>query len=318
MAFSGQFLCPRAVPRRTFIQGFNGIVSHLRCYSEASRGSNQANERTSSQPRPRAVDARSLAASHVGSQGPVLRPAQLRLRGPQFANRRRPGSPLAAANRKPRLASKRDRPNKTKRSPGEEEGGDAKDADIEGILNNKTLQVPVRYTPVQHDTSNLNETWPSLPIGKTATTESVLEKLNFMSRRYANGYMPPQELAKRLFDGDRVFFRNEEEKKETIDEFKKLSQERADKLTQRKGDIVEAEDANFTALSNDDRDALVGQLVRGNYARWTQDRSSHPVLGEVERQLLNNETYRFEGKQSGFVTKFQSLLASGQPAKRRS
>jgi hypothetical protein len=159
------------------------------------------------------------------------------------------GSKARAANKKPR-----DRNNRNRRPQGEEAGEDIRAAEIEEIFNEqkaKETQVPIRYTPVQYDVSKLQETWPSLPIGKTAQAGSVLEKLNFLSRRFPNGYVPPHELAKRLFEGERVIFRDDEEKKAAIEEFNRLATQRADMLTQRKGEVVDHEEAGFTSTSKE-------------------------------------------------------------------
>jgi hypothetical protein len=174
----------------------------------------------------------------------------------------------------------------------------------------------VRYTPVTYDAATLKDTWPSLPTGTTGSTGTVIERLNLMSRRYGHGYVSPQELAKRLFEGDQVFFSSEEEKKTVMEEVTHLAQDRADKLSQRKGDVIEPEDSSFASIKDEDRKALVGQIVRGEYEGWQKGTVRHPVLDEVQRQLYNNETYRMTGKQAEFMSKFQSLLASAQRTKR--
>jgi hypothetical protein len=164
----------------------------------------------------------------------------------------------------------------------------------------------------------LKDTWPSLPTGKTGSTGTIVERLNLASRRFGHGYVSPYELAKRLFEGERVFFNSDEEKKAVMEEVDRMAVERADKLTQRKGDLVEPEDSSFAPIKADDRKALVGQLVRGQYEGWQKGSVRHPVLDEVQRQLFNNETYRMTGKQAAFMGKFQSLLASAQRTKRAS
>lgn len=334
--------------RRSFASGPSESDRPQRPSPAAASNQPQQQQQQQQQSRPRAaVDARSLGAVPRGADGQVkvFRP-NLRLKAAQFAkNGGRPaGGPPGAggfrraggnnfnnknnnnrsgggnkarggANKK----SSRDNKKKSRSrgQQGEEAGEDLRAAEIDEIFNEtkaKEQQVATRYTPVQYDVSQLQQTWPSLPIGTTAQAGSVLEKLNFLSRRFANGYEPPHELAKRLFDGDRVIFRDEEEKKAAIEEFNKLAYQRADVLTQRKGEVVEPEEAGFTSTSKEDQNAFVSQLVQGKYA--TPQNQSSPVLGEIERQLFNNETYRTAGKHSGFMAKMQSLVASGQPAKR--
>lgn len=341
MAPTGHLLPLRTARPQTCMKAVNASAPLRRSFATSPPDSKPPQNPSSAGPnrprqqRPGAVDARSLAAPRgADGQVKILRTPNLRLRAAQLGRRPGGGPPAPGGFRRPgfnnsnnnsnnkggskaRGKKPRDKNGRNRRQQGEEAGEDLRTAEIEEILNEqkaKEKQVPIRYTPVQYDVSKLQETWPSLPIGKTAQAGSVLEKLNFLSRRFANGYVPPHELAKRLFEGERVIFRNEEEKKAAIEEFNKLANQRADMLTQRKGEVVEPEEAGFTSTSKEDQSALVGQLVQGKYA--TQTKQSNPVLGDIERQLFNNETYRTTGKQSGFMAKIESLIASGQPAKR--
>jgi hypothetical protein len=225
-----------------------------------------------------------------------------------------------AVNARTRSATQRERPKRTRRQSEEEEGDESRAAQIEEVFReqaDKEKLSPVRYNPTEYDISRLRETWPSLPIGAMARTGSVLEKLSSMSNRYPNGYEPPHELAKRLFKGDRVFFTDEQEKDQVMQEAKQLAQERADKLTQRKGDLIEPEDTSFMSVSQDERETLIQEFVQGRYTPLKAPHAEKlPVLGEVQRNLENNETYRSAGKQSQFLDKLGLLLASGQPVKR--
>jgi hypothetical protein len=284
--------------------------------------------RTRPRPRPRVVDARSLGAAQT-AEGTVIRAPKLQLRRSLLRGRTgagagarpggRVGGAAAAAKSKARGGADAGAKRVRRRRSVDEDGDEGRDADLEAVFaesRNQSKPKAFRYSPVQYDAAALKETWPALPVGTTASTGSVLERLSLFSRRYPNGYVPPQELAKRLFEGERVLFTSEEEKALAMEEVNKLAQERANKLTQRKGDFVELEDSTFASINDDDRKALVGQLVRGNYENWQQGDTRHPVLDEVQRQLYNNETYRMTGKQSEFMSKFQSLLASSQRVKR--
>lgn len=270
---------------------------------------------------PRVIDARSLAAPRSGNNVNTLRAPKLeRLRTSRLVRARKTGPSGLAVNARARSPSQRERPKRTRRQSEEEEGDESRAAEIEEVFREqaeKEKPSPVRYNPAEYDISRLKATWPSLPIGETGRAGSVLEKLSWMSSRYPNGYEPPHELAKRLFNGERVFFSNEQEKEQVMQEAKKLAQERADKLTQRKGDLVEPEDTSFVPISRDEREMLIRELVQGKYASLeTQDAGKPSILGEVRRNLENNETYRSAGKQSQFLDKLESLLASGQRAKR--
>ncbi|RAO72738.1 uncharacterized protein BHQ10_008750 [Talaromyces amestolkiae] len=273
--------------------------------------------------RPRPIDARSLGAKRVApNQANVIRAPQLRLRrGTPI--RGRPGATGGAAGRpnaKGRGANAAGpRRQRRRRDDDEDPSEGGRENDVEAVfkeVRDASRPKTVRYTPVTYDATTLKDTWPSLPTGKTGSTGTVVERLNLMSRRYGHGFVSPQELAKRLFEGERVFFSSEEEKKTVMAEVTRLAQDRADKLTQRKGDMVEPEDSSFASIKDEDRKALVGQIVRGEYEGWQKGTVRHPVLDEVQRQLYNNETYRMTGKQAEFMGKFQSLLASVQRTKR--
>ena len=122
-----------------------------------------------------------------------------------------------------------------------EEGDDVREAEIEAVyrdLAEKSKPVPSVYTPLALDSSAMRETWPSLPTDSSAKAAGVLEKLSAISGRFPNGYIPPHELGKRLYEGQNVRFFNEEEKVQAIKEAKRLAQKHADKMSQRKGESL--------------------------------------------------------------------------------
>lgn len=263
---------------------------------------------------PRVIDARALAASQAGGQANIIR-------GPRLQY---PRGGIQARSRKfkksARATSKPSRPRAPKRQSGVEEGDDAREAEIETVyqeLAEKSRPVPIRYTPRTHDFSTMRETWPSLPTDVTAHTAGVLEKLSSISGRFADGYIPPHELGKRLYQGQSVRFFSEEEKAQAMEEAKKLAQQRADRLSQRKGDLVEPEDLKFGPMDAKDQKSLVQSLVQGIYPKPEAQPADKPVvLGDIIVNLRNNETYRTAGKSTQFLTKVESLLASSRPAKR--
>ncbi|KAL2005006.1 hypothetical protein VTN00DRAFT_2856 [Thermoascus crustaceus] len=273
----------------------------------------------------RIVDARALAAPRAGGQPDnLLRAPRLwKLRSGQLGRGRRPGATTMAVNAKRRSAGRGPRPKSVRRQTEEEDGDDTRAAQIEDFYREQAEEKrpkSIRYDPPQdYNASMLRDTWPSLPVGEMARTGSVLEKLSWMSSRFPNGYEPPHELAKRLFEGKRVLFTSEEEKAQAMEEAKKLAQERADKLSQRKGDLVEPEDTNFVSVGTEERKALIEGLVQGKYPTLKPlPAGKPPVIGDVLRNLRNNETYQTAGKSSQFLSKLESLLASGQRPKRAS
>ncbi|EAW15072.1 uncharacterized protein ACLA_057280 [Aspergillus clavatus NRRL 1] len=199
-----------------------------------------------------------------------------------------------------------------------EEVDESSQAEIENVyvrLSKTSTSIASRYNPQLADHSALVETWPSLPIDIAAKKAGVIEKLSMLSDRFPNGYVPPHELGKRFLVGRNVRFHNEEEKSLALAEAQRLAQQRADTLSQRKGNLVEPEDVTFKQLSEGNKSTLIEKLVRGSYTKLeTQPADKPQVLDEVLKNLRNNETYRSAGKSSQFVAKVESLLASGRPS----
>lgn len=195
-----------------------------------------------------------------------------------------------------------------------------REAEIDSVYNDlaeKARPIPSRYTPQVHDFSTLRETWPSLPTDAAAQSTGVLGKLSLMSGRYPNGYIPPHELGKRLYRGESIHFFSEEEKAQAIEEAKNLAQKHADKLSQKKGDLVDPEEIHFNLINAEDQKTLVKTLVQGIYPKSEPQHADKPaVLCNIKTNLRNNETYRTPGKDSQFLTKVESLLASSRPVKR--
>jgi hypothetical protein len=170
----------------------------------------------------------------------------------------------------------------------------------------------VRYNPEGYDIEKLRQTWPSLPIGRTAIVGSVLERLAWMSDRLVNGYDSPQELAKRVHDGKRVLFGSEEEKTRVIELANEMAAERAKKLTERKGQIVEPEHVNFEVISEEDKRALLGKLVAGKYPKLEETMlETSPIIDDVLRNLRNNEAYQI-AESTRFMGKLMESLPSGK------
>ncbi|KAE8376182.1 hypothetical protein BDV26DRAFT_305718 [Aspergillus bertholletiae] len=270
----------------------------------------------SDRPRPRRVfDARSLAAPSTNGQSTnILRSTSLRnpRKGPSIRSRR-PKPPAKSSAPKSRKGG---RPQRSKNTDMEESDG----SQIESVyreLAEKSKPTPSRYKPQAPNFSNLKETWPSLPVGTTANIAEVVEKLSFLSDRFPNGYIPPYELGMRLFRGQFVQFLNEEEKAQAIAAATKLSQQRADNYSQRKGDLVEPEDIGVIPMSTEDRRYLVQFFIQGAYPKLsTKEASQSPVLSEVMKNLRNNDSYQAASKRSQFVAKVESLLSSARPVKR--
>ena len=196
-----------------------------------------------------------------------------------------------------------------------DEGEDIRAAEIQQIEREqaaKARPTPVRYEPREMDFSTLKETWPSLPTDANARSAAVLEKLSTLSGRFPNGYVPPYELGRRIWKGQSVLFDNEAEKAEAMEEVKRLAQLRADKMSQRKGDLVEPRDVKFRAVSTEDTKTLIETFAQGKYPTLEARKDQPAVLGEVIRNLRNNGTYQTAGKRPQFLAKVESLVSSNR------
>ncbi|KAJ5166538.1 uncharacterized protein N7482_005319 [Penicillium canariense] len=257
------------------------------------------------------IDARSLAAPRASGEPPkIIRNPRLRNRTSNQPQGRKPKPGAAKASQKGR------RQNRTRRSENEVDDDEAaqaaaiKQIELEQVV--KARPVPVRYEPRDIDFSTLQKTWPSLPTDANARSAAILEKLSSLSGRFANGYIPPHELGRRLWKGQSVLFESEAEKAEALEEVKRLAQAQADKMSQRKGEPVEPRDVKFKAVSADDTKTLLETIAQGKYPALEADKDQPAVMGDVLRNLRNNATYQTAGKRPQFLAKVESLLASSR------
>ncbi|PYI06281.1 hypothetical protein BO78DRAFT_418927 [Aspergillus sclerotiicarbonarius CBS 121057] len=271
-------------------------------------------------PRPRRIlDARSLAASRAAGQ-----PANI-LKGPRARSPQNGRPALARSPRGPtktKVASRNRRQGRSQPSqkPGELSEELNHESAINAVYRELTEQAqpkPIRYNPDSVSLSSLRETWPSFPTDIHAHTAGVVEKLSLFSDRFPNGYIPPYELGRRLYQGKYVRFSSEQERSEAISEANKLSQERADKISQQKGDLVDPGHVNFSPINTKDQNTLIGLLVKGTYPKSeAKQENKVSVLDRVSENLRNNATYQTVGKSAAFIAKLDSLLASSRPTKR--
>ncbi|CAI7651299.1 unnamed protein product [Penicillium pancosmium] len=266
----------------------------------------------------KAIDARSFAAPAAGSDQPRI------IRSPRARNVRPGGQGQGQGqfqrkpfNKKPLAKAKgrrERRPRDAKRDDGDETQEAAEEAAIEKIEQEQALKerpVPVRYEPRDIDFSTLKATWPSLPSDANARSAAVLEKLASLAGRFANGYIPPHELGRRMWKGENVLFENESERAQALEEVKRLSQLRADRISQRKGELVEPTEVKFSALNAEGTKTLMEKYAQGKYpVLETVGKDQPAAMGDVVRNLRNNGTYETAGKRPQFLAKVESLLAS--------
>ncbi|PGH10072.1 hypothetical protein GX51_00339 [Blastomyces parvus] len=268
----------------------------------------------------RPLDARALG-SKLNKTG--AKPTNI-LRAP--ATLRRPGSspggiraPRRPATTRPARRKKQDRSSKTDGGVGwsgqREMSKEEQEADEKVFLEQweHDRPKPVRYNPHGYSIDNLQRTWPALPMGTTGPKEALHERLAWMSERYPNGFEPTDLLAQRIHQGKWTYFYNEEERKEAVELAQKMAAERADKLTDRKGSLVQPEDMSFQPMDETQKKQLVSRLVSGEYkpeqAQWVEEHGArHPIMKDVLRDLANNPTW-----QSPHKTQFLEALSKSLP-----
>jgi hypothetical protein len=259
------------------------------------------------------IDARSFAASKAtgGEQPKIIRsPRSRTVRGGNQAPNRKPGKPL------PKGAKGKFKGARKPRSNERDDGEDAQAALIDKIQEEQIIKyrpTAIRYEPQEINYSTLKSTWPSLPTDVNASSAAVYEKLASLGGRIADGYVPPHELGRRLWKGQNVLFKSEAEKVEALEETKRLSQLRADRISQRKGDLVEPRNVEFNPLNAENTKSLIETFVQGKYPTAEAAKDGHAVLGEVTKNLRNNGTYQTPGKNSQFMAKLESLVSAGRP-----
>ncbi|KAI9873696.1 MAG: hypothetical protein M1823_007860, partial [Watsoniomyces obsoletus] len=156
----------------------------------------------------------------------------------------------------------------------------------------------------------LRKDWPNTPLSGPGLTESVIQKVTWLAKRLPHGHWTPSQIAERYEEGYMVRFASEQEKETVLKLAAGLANARADKLTERTGEAVEAQDMSFSGLMSEAKqgvnEKVLGGMTRGVYPR--PEKQNRAFLDGVVRQLENNETYRPEDS-SKFVGRVQKLIA---------
>ncbi|EGC47367.1 conserved hypothetical protein [Histoplasma capsulatum var. duboisii H88] len=268
----------------------------------------------------RPLDARALGSrlnKAGGKPTNILRaPATLRRPGNNLGGIRAPKRPATARPARRKKLDKSSRSDDGSGWSGQREmSKEEQEADEKAFLEQweRDRPKPVRYNPQGYNIDNLQRTWPALPMGVTGPKEALHERLAWMSERYPNGFEPTDLLAQRIHQGKWTYFYSEEEKNEAVELARKIAAQRADKLTDRKGSLVQPEDMLFEPVNETQKQQLVSRLVSGEYkseqARWLEEHETrHPVMKDVLRNLANNSTW-----QSPHKTQFLEVLSKSLP-----
>jgi hypothetical protein len=112
-----------------------------------------------------------------------------------------------------------------------------------------------------------------------------------------------------------VHFKSEEEKNETLQIIKQQAEERAELIAKKKGGKVEPQDTSFEALDAQERMALIGSVVAGNYNAAGSKQYENRLHAEIKRTLGNNSTYTNPQSAKFFETLEKLVPAEGQTLK---
>jgi len=126
---------------------------------------------------------------------------------------------------------------------------------------------------------------PAVVIGELGMAEIVDRQMRALAERPAGWFERNAELAKRLLKGDFVKFVSEAEKDAVLKEAARLSADRAVKLSERKGEVVESD---FEGFEPADSKALMSVFYLDQGTGATADES---VMARTTRGNMRNETY---------------------------
>lgn len=156
---------------------------------------------------------------------------------------------------------------------------------------------PLPYNPAKLTLDDLKPDWPNTILSTSGMTESVIQKVEWLSRRLPHGYQSPEQIAERYLKGNFTRFESEEEKQKVL----KLASELSAKTKTETEDgtahkhesprFPVVEDATFTSLTSKsaDKSHLVAASIKGDYGKAQQQK--YAFMQSVERLVNNNESY---------------------------
>ena len=104
---------------------------------------------------------------------------------------------------------------------------------------------------------------PAVVVGELGMTEVVQDKLRLLAERPPGTFERTADLARRLVRGEFVLFESDAEKDAVIKLAGKMSEIKAIKLSERKGEVVAPEDVSFVNVREEDRTAFENRWLKG-------------------------------------------------------
>ncbi|MCJ1477558.1 hypothetical protein MMC13_006230 [Lambiella insularis] len=159
------------------------------------------------------------------------------------------------------------------------------------------------------DASNLEGNGPLLALGEWGMRELVDDKLE---RVTGNGLIDDdirtQVLAKRLYQGGWVRFRDDEEKQSVQQLAKEMAEQKAGYLAEAKGEVVEPLDTTFQPLTENESEGLTQQIFLGAYGKKTYPQTVKNIVMKVRGSGAITER-----QEASLVKKVRSMLPVQRP-----
>ena len=124
-----------------------------------------------------------------------------------------------------------------------------------------------------------------------------------------------EDMANAMWRGEFVKFRDEEEREAVLASVQKSSENIAERISEKRGVVVEPREMKLEALSGEDEEVVLGRLVSGVYKSEGDSEGRHDdVLEHLRRSAERNESY-MPADGMRLVEKVRSLLpAAGSKA----
>lgn len=165
----------------------------------------------------------------------------------------------------------------------------------------------ITYNPKRQSSEDLQKDWPNTPLSSTGLTASVVQKIEWLARRIPHGYQTPEQLAEHFAKGNLTKFESEEEKQMVLKIAQDMAKQRAEKITEKKGEQVQPKDMSMVDLNtaSDDKQSFLNDMVKGQFTELEKQRM--PFLDNILKTLRNNETYN-PRETNKFMAKVQSMM----------
>ena len=175
------------------------------------------------------------------------------------------------------------------------------------------------YTPGKDlSTAELRKDWPNTPLSGEGLVESVQQRIEWLAKRLPHGYQTHRQLAMHYTKGHLTRFESDEERDAVLSVARELTQNWADRDTEKNasGTLVEPENMEFEDLVSrtEERKGLAETWVMGKYPDVKKQKM--PFLDQIERNLNNNATVTL-GKKDSFMQTVQRVLAAGQQSRQQ-